>query len=231
MSTDLVKQATTTILEAIIEQTFSPAKPLPPEAELAAFLNVSRPTMREAVKVLSSRGVLKVLHGKGTFVEPRENWTDLETLIWVESHTSTPRELGMRLVQVRRMIEVGACGLAATNRNSADIKAMAEHLADFDVADAADDIDGAVQADLNFHFDIFRASGNPFFPAIMQPLQDALRSSRYATTAIPEVRERAQGHHRQILKAIEKKDENAAKKAMRAHMTQTQDDIEALPAT
>lgn len=225
MSVDRVTAAVDDILSRIHSGEFTIGQALPPETDLANLLEVSRPTMREAVRALSTRGVLRVVHGRGTFVNPIRSWTDLPTMIDALVRVESPREIGLQLIELRRMIEVGACGLAARNRTEDDLVALEAHLASFARAEQTGDIDGIARADLAFHTAILSASENPFLPAIMFPLVDALSASRRHTSSDPEIRERAAGHHRAILAAIAAGDETAAKNAMRAHMTQTRDDI------
>lgn len=226
MAQDLVDGAISRILDAIADSRFPPGSTLPREQDLASWLEVSRPTMREAVRTLAERGVLKVVHGRGTFVVDPARWHDLPSMIWWFSRKSSARELGMYLVELRRMLEVGACGLAAQRRTPADLQRMRESLVEFDECAARDDMEGVAQADLGFHQALLAASGNPFLSAIMQPLSQALQDSRRDTTAVAEVRDRAREHHRHILACIEDGDATRAKEAMRDHMTQTRRDIE-----
>lgn len=228
MSRDLVKYATDGILERITRGEFSEEKPLPPEADLAELLDVSRLTMREAVRVLKDRGVLRVVHGRGTYIRPVSKWRDTATIATVLSHETDPVDLGFQLLEVRRMIEVGTSGLAALRRDEDDLAAMEADLQRYDQADVAGDVEAVVQADLDFHKRIQVASGNPFIGAIMMPLESALARSRRATSADVRVRRRAQVHHRNVYQAILSGDAAAAKDAMRAHMTQTAEDLGSL---
>ena len=224
----LVDEAIQGILDRVVDGEFPAASALPPEADLAALLEVSRPTMREAVRSLSDRGVLRVVHGRGTFVAPQEEWRDLPTLIGVLARTTPSRDLGLQLIQVRRMLEVGAAGLAAEHRSDDDVARMQDLLDRYDTAASREDVDEVAALDIAFHEAILAASGNPFLAAIMQPLAEALSASRRTTAARDDVRSRAQEHHRRIVQAISDGDPASAKDAMRAHMTQTHDDIAAL---
>ena len=224
----LVDEAIQGILDRVVDGGFPAGSALPPEADLAALLEVSRPTMREAVRSLSDRGVLRVVHGRGTFVAPREEWRDLPTLIGVLARTTPSRDLGLQLIQVRRMLEVGAAGLAAEHRSDDDLARMQSLLDRYDAAGERKDVDEVAALDIAFHEAILAASGNPFLAAIMQPLAEALSASRRTTAALVEVRSRAQEHHRRIAERIAAGDAAGAKDAMRAHMTQTHDDIAAL---
>ncbi|MDD7464733.1 MAG: FCD domain-containing protein [Actinomycetaceae bacterium] len=87
------------------------------------------------------------------------------------------------------------------------------------------DIDAALEADIAFHDVILAATNNPLIPVMMSSLASAVARSRRATTALAEVRERAAHHHRLVFEAIKAGDATGAKQAMRAHMTQTKNDI------
>lgn len=228
MARDLVVRATNSILAHISCGEFSEEKPLPPEAELAELLGVSRLTMREAVRILQDRGVLKVVHGRGTYVRPISEWRDLATIATFLSQQIDPLDLGFQLLEVRRMIEVGASGLAAERRSADDLAALAADLERYEEAAAAGDVEAVVDADMDFHQHIQAASGNPFISAVMMPLESALARSRSATSADERVRRRAQGHHRNVYKAVLAGDASAAKDAMRGHMTQTAEDLGSL---
>ncbi|MCF2706709.1 FadR family transcriptional regulator [Arcanobacterium haemolyticum] len=225
MAQDLVAGAVDRILSAIASGEFGIGEPLPAEMQLSQWLDVSRPTMRAAVRTLAERGVLEVRHGSGTYVTDPSSWTDLSTVIWWLSRTVSSAQLGAYLSQVRRMLEVGAAGLAAANRTQGDVEAMREALDSYSREVDAGDLESASLSDIRFHDLIFRASGNPFLSIIMQPLGQALLESRQQTTSFADVRSRATRHHERILRAVEDRDAEGAKAAMRAHMSQTAEDI------
>lgn len=228
MGRNLSAQAVQQVIDLIAAGKLEAGQALAPEAVLAEELGVSRLTMREAVRVLKDRGVVRVIHGRGTYVCPMDEWTDLETIIHVLGQTTSRRELGRQLIEIRRMIEVGASGLAAASRTDDDIRAMRRRLEEFDSAESAADIEGVLMADIAFHQAIAAASGNPFLLTIMRALEEPLMRSRRETTAVAEVRSRARHHHHRIFEAIEDGDADRAKDAMRAHMTQTREDLERL---
>ncbi|CAM4325756.1 MULTISPECIES: FadR/GntR family transcriptional regulator [Corynebacterium] len=225
MRRDLVTAGIEKLVNAIASGHFPEGQALPGEQGLADFLEVSRPTMREVVRALADRGVLEVVHGRGTFVLPRAQWRDVDTLVEVWGQVLPQSEVDERLTEVRRMIEVGSCGHAANNRTTEDITQLEACLERFSEAAAAGDLEGANRADVDFHNQILRATKNPFLMAVMRPLEGALAESRRRTTADPEVRSRADWHHRKILQAISAGDSEGAKNAMRAHMNQTWEDL------
>lgn len=226
MSNTRVSQCVESLLGEIVDGVFPAESSLPPEAELAVHLNVSRPTMREAVRTLSERGVLRVQHGRGTFVEPITNWTDARTIVRAVSKENTPQEIGLYLTEVRRMIEVGSAALAAQKATQLDLVAITKSIENYEEAHQQNDAEKAAEYDTEFHNRILQATGNPFVHAVLRPLTGPLEESRLGTSSIPEVRERALKHHRAILNALVDRDPEAAKSAMREHLSQTRDDVE-----
>lgn len=222
---DLVSQCVDKLMGAIADSTFPPGSVLPKEADLADFLEVSRPTMREAIRVLTVRGITSVVHGRGTYVEPLSKWRDLGALVELLSQDLKPAQVGSYLVEIRRMIEVGSCGHAARRATDEDLAAMRKVLAEYDLASAAGKVDKAAALDVEFHDLILRATHNPFLGSLFQPLREALLASRVLTTQVPEVRLHAAVHHRRIFAAIAAGKEQQAKDAMRLHMDQTATDI------
>lgn len=216
------------ILEHIITGRFPANTPLPAEADLADILQVSRPTMREAVSILRERGVLDVRQGSGTFVRPHDEWTDVPTIMRAISQDMSPRDVGLRLVEVRRMLEVGAAGLAATNRTNADLVLMDQTHREYCHASKRERIENCAHLDIQFHNAILTASGNPFLAPILTPFAQALYESRLETTRNRDARIRAIDCHSAILQAIDRKDATEAKQAMRRHMTETRNAFEDL---
>lgn len=225
MAHSRVEATVSELLDSVVKGSVKAGEALPSETALAQTLDVSRLTLREAVRILTDRGVLRPVHGRGTFVNPPEKWTDLGSRIALQSRTSNPRDIALKLVEIRRMIEVGATGLAAERRSQSDVRAMEDALTQFRRAHVADDVAATVQGDLAFHDQILRASGNPFVVTVFDPLRAALAAGRYDTSAHRTVRDHATAHHQAILAAIRQQDVEAARAAMNAHMDQTAEDI------
>lgn len=225
MAQSRVEATVSQLLDAVVSGSVEVGEALPAETVLAQSLDVSRLTLREAVRILTDRGVLRPVHGRGTFVNPASQWTDLESMIALQSQTSNPRDIALDLVEIRRMIEVGASGLAAERHSDEDLDAMEKILAQYQSDHAADDVVATVRGDLAFHDRILQASGNPFLTTVFDPLRTALLAGRTETSAHHAVRVHAMAHHEVILEAIHDGDAEAARAAMSAHMDQTAHDI------
>lgn len=225
MANDLVGGAVEAVLDAVVDKTFVEEEPLPAEAELARFLRVSRPTMREAVRNLSMGGVLNVVHGRGTFLLPRFRWRELRYLMYVAAHEGRVLEVELDLLGVEEMLEVGAVRLAAVEHSEDDIQEMRRCLEEYEIAARADDIQALIGLDHAFHDAILSATGNQFVASTMHPFRDALLGARFRATEAEEVRSTVMAQHRSILEAVEARDSDRAAELMHEHMAQTRMDI------
>lgn len=219
----LVDKTASSLLDRVLDGRFPADRPLPSQDQLADALGVSRLTVREAVKSLTQSGILRVEHGNGTFVNPTDQWTDIAAISRSAALGSgAPRAL----LEVRRMIELGAAELCATRADAGVLASLDAHLEAMDAANAAGDVAGFVRHDIDFHDAILRGTGNPFVAAIYDPLRSALEHGRTQTSAFPEIRAHAQEQHRSVRAAIASGDPGRARAAMSAHMDQTLADLE-----
>ncbi|WP_159615279.1 FadR/GntR family transcriptional regulator [Arthrobacter zhaoguopingii] len=214
------------LLQQVIEGVYPPHSALPAEAELARTADVSRLTVREALKTLQAQNVVQVRRGLGTFVNPPALWTNLEAIIRAASHEAGSSDVALRLLEVRRMVETGAAELAARHATGEDLARMAAAVDALTAAHNAEDLDAVVTADLDFHDAVLRASANPFVPVIVGPLGQLLYAMRRETSAFREVQKHAIRHHTLVLDAIRSGEPEAARRAMEAHINQTYDDYE-----
>ncbi|MDO4901492.1 FadR/GntR family transcriptional regulator [Actinomyces sp.] len=225
MAPSRIDTAVAEVLRRVVDGTYAVGSALPGEEALAAVLSVSRLTAREATRVLITRGVLSARQGSGTYVNDPADWQDLASLVALARHEGSEREIGLALLEVRRMIEVGSAGIAAARITPERLTAMESTLAALKDADAADDVEAATAADLAFHDHIIEATGNLFIHATFAPLRQELVMARRVTSAHHEVRAHAIAQHERILLALRLGSPDAAKAAMRAHMDQTTNDL------
>lgn len=224
--TSLAESVFEDILERIISGTYPPGESLPSEGELAAASDVSRLTVREALKKLQAQNIVQVKRGLGTYVNPSAQWTDLQAILRSASSASTSPDVSLRLLEIRRMVEIGAAELAALHATDEDFRLMEAANEALAQAHEAGDLDAVTTADLAFHEVIFRASANPFIPVILGPLSKLLYTMRRETSSFLEVQQHAMTHHALVLEAIRTRDPETARKAMQAHINQTYDDYE-----
>lgn len=214
------------LLERILSGELEPHAPLPSEPELAKAADVSRLTVREALKTLQAQNIVTVRRGLGTFVNSPDEWTGLEAILRAAARGTGIGEVALRLLEVRRMMETGAAELAARHARPEHLAAMGESISELEKAHEAGDLDAVTLADLAFHNAVFRASANPFLPALLGQLGHLLYTTRRETSAFPEVQRHALEHHRLVLAAIATGDPEKARKAMEEHINQTYNDYE-----
>ena len=101
------------LLDRIIAGEFPPGASVPGELELSARHEVSRMTVREAMKTLEAQRILSVERGRGTFVNPLNRWSSLEAVLRAASEGQNEAAAAIQLIELRRMLETGACELAA----------------------------------------------------------------------------------------------------------------------
>lgn len=132
---------------------------LPVEQELAASLGVGRNALREAVKVLSGKGLIVTGPRSGTRIRPREDWNmlDPDVLSWhADPETATPEFL-LSLLEARRIIEPKAAELAAVRGTREDMAAI---LSAYERMEQATELRARMDADIALHTAILKASHN-----------------------------------------------------------------------
>jgi GntR family transcriptional repressor for pyruvate dehydrogenase complex len=161
-------------------------------------------------------------------VNAPNRWTDLSALVRVATarRSSADGVVARRLIEARRVIEVGAAELAAARRGDADLDALEATLGGMRAAAAAGDVDSFVTADIAFHSAILDAAGNVFLAALLDPLAQLLVEGRRETSAHAEIRAHAIEYHEAILGAIRSGSPQRASEAMREHMDQTERDLD-----
>lgn len=177
---------------------------------------VSRTVVREAVRVLATKGLIDARPKRGTFVLEREHWNMLDTdvLRWVYSGQPETNFL-QSLDEVRRILEPAGARLAAMRRTPEDLVALQDALQI--MHDAGTDVDAAVAADINFHRTLIAAAHNDMLGHLEALLLVGLRTRDILTmrirldTDIPS--------HAAVLDAIQNQDPDAAEAAMHHLLT------------
>jgi DNA-binding FadR family transcriptional regulator len=186
---------------------------MPSEADLCVEYDVSRSSTREAVKMLSAKGLISSRPKQGIRVLPESSWNmfDTDVLTWILS-SKPSLSLLKEFTQVRFAIEPEAAALAAIN-------ATAEQLAQIEIAlsrmaDADNGLDDPLEADIEFHTSILEASGNRFFAQLSDFIGTALRVSIRYTNKIKGVPGADVQKHADIFNTIKSRDEKAAREAV-----------------
>jgi len=199
----------------ILDGTFSAGQPLPGERLLAARFGVSRGSIRDALRMLETIGLLESRHGQGTFA--RE--LDVNRLVAPLASVLTYRhDLRDELLDVRRMFEP-AVARAAAVRITADDLADLQRILDTQRRKIKSGRSTIVE-DTAFHAVLARATRNRAVMRIMQTLNDLLVESRALTLRQKGRPERSIEGHEAVVAALRRRDPDAAARAMHTHIDQ-----------
>lgn len=185
----------------------------PTEAELARQHGVSRSVTREAVKMLTAKGLLSARPRQGTVVQPAASWNlfDTDVLSWLLERKFSV-DLLRQFNQLRVAIEPEAAALAARFAGEDDRRAIAAGLARMAAAERGQD--DTLDADIAFHVAILHASGNPFYVQFRDMVATALQTSIRFTNRI-KGRSANIADHGAVCDAIVAGDPDGARAAMR----------------
>jgi len=190
---------------------------LPPEAELLVEFGVSRPSLREAIKLLESKGMLQARQRRGTTVTSRNHWNmlDAQVLGWIAQSNADPNFL-IRLTELRMIVEPGACRLAARDASQATVTTLEAALQR--MVECVDDNQAYLQADHDFHLALMAASGNEYLAAVATAISAALAVSLQKMD--PKIRSNRESIalHTPIVDAIKRRDGAAAVQASLAQL-------------
>lgn len=208
----------------IVEGAFAAGQRLPSERELAAHLDVSRPSLREALHKLETRGLLETRHGGGTYV--RNTLGEQLTQPLADLFNRYP-QAGVDFIELRKTLDGIAAYYAALRGTTDDHKAIT---ATFEAMVAAHDLENPAKEadrDTDFHMAIAEASHNLVLLHVMRGMMDLLRKdvifNREMLYSRPRARERLLEQHRAIHDAIIAGDAEGARDAAQSHMAHVEE--------
>lgn len=213
---------------AIVTGAYGKTNEFPIEAELCKQFGVSRSILREAVKMLTAKGLLSARPRQGTRIEPEERWNllDPDVLHWLLERKFSI-ELLTEFTQVRLAIEPMAAALAATKHIWETLAPMHQAIERMRAAETGDD--DPLASDIAFHVAVLRASGNRFYVELEDLIETALRISIRLTNQYKAAHNYRD--HKKVLDAIEARDPPRARKAMDAILREAMDLITAAAAS
>lgn len=206
------------IRESILAGDFSPGDKLPPERELAEMFGVSRPSVREALNILSSAGLVMSYQGGGTVVL---SLVDAGQGNALSELIRSQQDRALEVIEVRKCMESWTAYYAAQRALPEDMRRMEEI-----VANMEKNLAGQLPSedlDANLHIVIARATHNIVWLHLMQSLFDAMKEFQRgvwrAVYLTAEDHKLLYAHHAEIVAAIRGRDAEGARNAMMAHLT------------
>lgn len=196
----------------IDNQQIKPGERFPAERELAEQLGVSRPTIREAMIALEMSGVIEIRTGSGIYVTQQKSRQILD----LDDNGVGPFEI----LEIRYIIESEACALAAariTDAEIAELKAALEEMEEEEKLPNASE-----RADQKFHSIIAKACQNSAISSVVDWLWTLRNESTLSTSFLQRIREEGVHpsieEHRKILRALEQRNPEKARIAMKLHI-------------
>ncbi len=219
----LAQRLVETLCAEMRDGVLPPGSRLPTEPVLMARFQVSRTVVREAMSRLQAAGMVETRHGIGTFVV---GIGDASTFRISPDQVGTLQDV-ISVLELRIAVETEGAGLAAARRSEAHLKAMRSALDAFAAAvEAGRD---AVGPDFQFHLELARATGNNHFEQLMGTLggtmipRARLESAEPITTERRDYLRRVNAEHESIYEAVARQDADAARAAMRTHLTNSRE--------
>jgi GntR family transcriptional repressor for pyruvate dehydrogenase complex len=207
----------------IASRDLSPGDKLPTESAMMGEYGVSRTVVREAISRLQASGLVETRQGVGTFVLARPAQAPFRV---DPAELATVADL-ISLLELRISVEAEAASLAAMRRSDEDLAALRESLDAYERGvQRADD---AIDPDFEFHLRIARAARNRYFVDLMNHLgkvvipRTRVNSARLAQEERSEYLRRVGREHDDIYSAIARRDPDAARAAMRTHLSNSRE--------
>ncbi len=201
------------LIEFILHGDLKPLDKLPAEREMAVMLGVSRPSLREALKTLSTRNIIEIRHGAGVFVTSLDPKLLLEPLDFFLALNEANFE---HLFEARKVLEGELAALAAQRITQDELVYLQECV--HRTEQSLDDDASFVQADLNLHNSIMTAARNPMLERMMMSISLLTRASRQHTVNLPGVRQHAPKDHQAIVDALAERNPEQSRQTMLKHL-------------
>ena len=203
-------------IEALIGNSgLQPGDRLPGEREFCKTLNIGRPLLREAIRVLEQKRIVEVKPAKGCFIrenDAQEAAREFSERLKKEGFTFD------ELLESRTHLESRIAELAASRRTHADLEALSDNMRELEAN--VEDPDKFLELDFQFHLRLSQATRNRFYPLWLQPIMDNLMVTRRGLITLRPVRRRVIACHQVIYRAVANGDSDAARTAVESHIEQ-----------
>jgi len=210
---DLAQQAEEVLTQHIVSGELSPGSYLPPEQELCQKLGIGRSTLREAVSVLQSKGLVERRHGVGVRVIDQSQQAASQML---QLMLRRQRASDGDLLEMRRLYESQAAAWAAERATATDLKTIRATL---DGMHAAKDTpEEYARMDLDFHRAVAASTHNEVLRLFVETIRTLLHDAILANLKTDFRPDRTLQYHEQVFDAIQRKDADEASRAMAQHL-------------
>lgn len=217
---EIIEQVKNLIAEGVL----NPGDKLISEREMADRLKVGRSAVREAFRALEAMGIIEIRQGEGTFVREVSKESLAQALALV---LMTERDTTRELLELRKILEVEAAGLASLRHTGEELKKMEEALKQMEEDLLAGDL--GQQADWNFHYAVAEATHNSLLVMLMDSIADTMRrvlkTARQELYRSPGTPQRLLREHYDVFEAIRQGRDQEARRAMYEHLERVEKGI------
>jgi GntR family transcriptional regulator, transcriptional repressor for pyruvate dehydrogenase complex len=212
------------LIECYLGGNLKQGERLPSERELACQFNVSRTTIREALRTLELNGLIDIRQGGGSYIKVSGIQSSKEDII---TAVKAENPLVYEMLELRRALEVESSFLAAKRATSADLEKL--RIALNHMALSKQDPELGLKADLDFHIGIAEATHNSIFIKLIHTLkghmEDTIRATQNHRFKDPARYEDTMAEHKEIYLAIASGDGDRAKELMEGHITKIRNEL------
>lgn len=198
----LVEQVASQMEELIGDGHWAVGNKLPPEMQLMEEFDVSRNTLREAIRALVHAGLLETKQGSGTVVRSKSS-------LGVALHRHFEKSSLIETLEVRLALEREAAQLAAKRRSEADVRKLQEYIKQCQAAAEIKDLEAFISADISFHQMIVKAAKNQVLLDLYEHMTDAIYTSIHDIMLDSQFNYDNEIHH-ELLEAIREQDIHGA---------------------
>ena len=212
-----------TIAQVIREGRYQPGQMLPSERELALQFKVSRPVLREALRILEIQGLISIQHGKGAVV--KSSGTDILS-IPIEEWFAENYSLITQFYEARLTVEPICAALAAERASDEEIAYLHKIMADEEKLTEEENVPTFVGLDIDLHTAVAHMSGNYFLAQMMDAMINPETDMRKIVLRLPDHLPVAHHGHFEIVNAIARHQPEEARQAMINALTVPMQNIE-----
>jgi DNA-binding FadR family transcriptional regulator len=219
--TRLPDQIANHLMRQIVESDLPPGTLLPTEADLVQQFSVGKSAVREAVRIVSTKGLVEVVQGSGMRVTPRERWNLIDPeLISIIGDSVVSI---VHLMELRLALEPSIAAHAASRAKDEQVEELASLVEES--ASHLDDTDGIVARDMEFHNLLTEAADNPLYSIVLGSVAELQVELRRKVVMTRDGRNHGIEFHRRIVEAVRARDPERARTTMADHLRSVAEDL------
>ncbi len=219
--TSLPEQIASHLIRQIIEGDLAAGTALPTEADLVREFSVGKSAVREAVRIVSTKGLVEVVQGSGMRVTPRQRWNFFDPEL-VSAFGGSVISL-VHLMEMRLALEPSIAAQAADRATPEQIDQL-EALVEESAAHL-DDTEGIVRRDMDFHNVLAEAADNPLYSIVLGSVAELQIELRRKVVMTRLGRDHGIHHHSRIVEALRDRDAERAREQMVDHLEEVAEDL------